>query len=33
MEINITKAATFLEGCSGAEIENLVNSVALATVR
>ena len=29
----ITKAATFLDGCSGADIENLVNLVALQTVR
>ena len=30
---DINKAATFLDGCSGAEIENLVNQAALQTVR
>jgi ATP-dependent Zn protease len=28
-EMDINKAATFLDGCSGADIENLVNLVAL----
>lgn len=31
--LDLTKAATFLDGCSGAEIENLVNLVALQVVR
>ena len=30
---DINKVATFLDGCSGAEIENLVNQAALQTVR
>lgn len=32
-EMDIAKAATFLDGCSGAEIENLVNLIALQSVR
>ena len=32
-QMTISKAATFLDGCSGAEIENLVNLVALQSVR
>lgn len=30
---DIVKAATYLDGCSGAEIENLVNLAALQAVR
>ena len=32
-DMDMNKAATFLDGCSGADIENLVNLVALQTVR
>ena len=31
--LDFTKAATFLDGCSGAELENLVNLTALSTAR
>ena len=32
-DYDISRVATFLDGCSGAEIENLVNQAALQTVR
>ena len=32
-DMDINKSATFLDGCSGAELENLINLVALQAVR